>query len=156
MDIREANALASRLMNEHGLFDKGWTFEFDRSIKRMGLCSYRRKVISVSKPLAEVNSEETVRDTILHEIAHVLAGAIAGHGCVWKLLAKSIGAIPEACCKLANIVQVETAWQGTCLDCQVTVSRLRAPMLGRTYRHNPCYGKANSGKVAWSYKGKRI
>src|SRR5205823_2108434 len=122
MDIRDANDLVFKLMSEHGLFEKDWKFKFDRSIQRMGCCSFRRKLISISKPLAEVNSEETVRDTVLHEIAHAIAGPQAGHGILWKLQAKAIGAIQEACCKLANVVQVETAWQGICLDCQIKVS----------------------------------
>ena len=35
-------------------------------------------------------------DTILHEIAHAIAGANAGHGPVWKAVAKRIGAAPRA------------------------------------------------------------
>ena len=37
-----------------------------------------------------------VRDTILHEIAHALAGAKARHGPAWKAIAKRLGATPKA------------------------------------------------------------
>lgn len=38
-----------------------------------------------------------VRDTILHEIAHALAGHAAGHGPVWKGVCRRIGARPVRC-----------------------------------------------------------
>jgi len=39
--------------------------------------------------------EEQVRDTILHEIAHAIAGHKAGHGWQWKAECRRIGANPN-------------------------------------------------------------
>ena len=35
-------------------------------------------------------------DTILHEIAHAIAGVEAGHGPAWKAVAQRLGATPRA------------------------------------------------------------
>lgn len=51
----------------------------------------------LSQYWVDVLDEAEVRDTILHEIAHVLAGIRAGHGPAWKDVARSLGARPEAC-----------------------------------------------------------
>src|SRR6267154_2515819 len=91
----KAESLARELMSKHGLTALGWRFRFDRSIQRMGICRFTWKLIQVSRPLAEVNSEETVRDTLLHEIAHALVGVAAGHGRLWQIQAYALGARPE-------------------------------------------------------------
>jgi len=156
MDTKSVESLARDLMIAHGLTAKGWTFQFDQSVRRMGLCRFVPKVISVSKTLADLNSEQTMRDTILHEIAHALAGSQAGHGILWKLQARALGARPEACCKVSQVVQVETAWQGVCLDCSVKVSRTRVPDLARKYSHRDCRHKLNAGKVVWHFHGKPV
>ena len=41
-------------------------------------------------------NEEEIRDTVLHEIAHAIAGPEAGHGPLWKATARRIGATPRA------------------------------------------------------------
>ena len=79
MDIRKAEILALTLIEKHLSNDKfDWQFKFDNSKRRFGQCVYGRKyglpyhMIKLSKPLVALNSEEQVRDTILHEIAHAL------------------------------------------------------------------------------------
>jgi predicted SprT family Zn-dependent metalloprotease len=156
MDSFEVQKLAWSLMETHGLTVKGWTFLFDRSTRRLGICRFNSKRIQVSRPLAEVNSVETVRDTLLHEIAHALVGPAASHGAVWKLQAQAIGARPVACAKLTEVIQVETAWQAVCQDCGVKVSRTRAPNLARGYWHGECRYKANKGKIVWHYHGRPV
>ena len=66
--------LAEELMREHRV-PREWSFGFDRSKVRFGKCDYRRKRISLSSHLVDLNDEYSVRDTILHEIAHALAPA---------------------------------------------------------------------------------
>ncbi len=156
MDTKSVESLAQDLMSKHGLTAKGWKFQFDRSTHRMGLCRFAPKIISVSKPLADLNSEETLRDTILHEVAHALAGSQAGHGILWKLQARVLGARLETCCKVSQVIQVETAWQAVCVDCGVKVSRTRAPNLARKYSHGSCRHKLNAGKVVWHFHGKPV
>lgn len=82
---------ANRVLRELGLADAGWTFDFDNAKVRAGQTNYRLKRITVSRIHAQMNDEKEVVDTILHEAAHALAGYGAGHGPVWKRMARQIG-----------------------------------------------------------------
>ncbi len=100
MNLSEAYTLARSLMNQHGL--QNWGFEFDKSVSRFGLCSYRKKKIYLSRRLVIDNSEEEVRDTILHEVSHALSFLRfgrrgCGHGALWKQVCLETGARPERC-----------------------------------------------------------
>ena len=85
---------ARALMDEHGL--EAWTFRFSAAASRLGECREREKVIRLSRRHAVKGGPREVRDTILHEIAHALAGAEARHGPAWKAVAKRLGATPKA------------------------------------------------------------
>ena len=87
-------ALARKLMDEHGL--DTWTFAFLEAERRLGDCNYQDRVIRVGRTHALDAGEAEIRDTILHEIAHALAGPEARHGAVWKATARRIGATPRA------------------------------------------------------------
>lgn len=125
MDTAEAYTMAIDLMQKHKLFSKGWTFELDNAVSRFGLCSYRRQVISLSRALVELNPADKVKDTILHEIAHVLAGAQAKHNRLWKLTAQSIGARPERCYSSDDTVTPTAAWESICQFCKRVHKRHR-------------------------------
>ena len=85
---------ARELMDEHGLAD--WSFRFSAARHRLGECRERERVIVLGRRHAVNGAPPAVRDTILHEIAHALAGAKAGHGPAWKEVARRIGATPKA------------------------------------------------------------
>ena len=87
-------AMARELMDEHGL--DAWTFAFLEAERRLGDCHFQERVIRIGRAHALDASEAEIRDTILHEIAHALAGPEARHGPVWKATAKRIGATPRA------------------------------------------------------------
>ena len=48
------------------------------------LCKEKEKVIQLGRHHAANDPPEQVTDTILHEIAHALAGTAAGHGPAWR------------------------------------------------------------------------
>lgn len=76
-----------------------WTVSFDNAKRRAGICRLSSKEICISRSHALNNSEEVVRDTILHEFAHAIAYELfneAGHGKRWKEIAIKIGATPKA------------------------------------------------------------
>ena len=85
---------ARKLMDTHGLAD--WTFRFSAARHRLGECRERERVLLLSRKHAVNGSHAEVTDTILHEIAHALAGAKARHGPAWKEVARRIGATPKA------------------------------------------------------------
>ena len=90
--------MALGLMHRHGL--KKWRFQFDHSTRRAGCCNYRDKLISISFDLALNASDDDIRDTVLHEIAHALAGKKHNHDAVWKAKAREIGCSGERCHRL--------------------------------------------------------
>lgn len=98
MNINEAELLANRLIQEHV---PSYRFRWGKSVGRIGCCYLNLKVIEISKPLAEINSQEIITDTILHEIAHALVGKGHGHDTCWKKACRKIGANPvrEVECK---------------------------------------------------------
>jgi predicted SprT family Zn-dependent metalloprotease len=96
--IEVIHQMALELLSEHGL--KKWHFKFDDSTRRAGCCNYRDKIISISFHLAQSGSDEEIRDTILHEIAHALVGRKHNHGEVWKVKAQEIGCSGERTHKL--------------------------------------------------------
>lgn len=92
--LNNVAGMARRLMEEHGLPD--WTLAFVEARRRLGDCHFGDRVIRISRTHALQSSEEQIRDTVLHEIAHAIAGPEAGHGPLWKATARRIGATPRA------------------------------------------------------------
>jgi len=122
MDLNEAKRLAHKEMNRHGLDAAGWTFAFDRAVKRFGQCNFRIRQITLSRHLVELNSKDEVLNTIRHEIAHALAGHQAGHGREWKRVARAIG------CDGARTHDAETPeppFIGTCPGCKREIKKFR-------------------------------
>jgi predicted SprT family Zn-dependent metalloprotease len=154
MDINRAVMMATDCMNYHGLHARGWRFELDNAQRRMGVCKLWKRIISISKPSALLNSENEVLDTILHEIAHALAPEGAHHGWQWKMKAREIGAKPERCAG-KETVPVPSDWTAHCSDCPVVVHRSRRPndRMMRTAFHTKCRYKANHGLLTWKHKG---
>lgn len=111
MEMQAARTLARELMDRHGLGD--WTLRFDTAKRRAGLCRYDKEFISLSKPLTVLYTPEQVRETVLHEIAHALAGAAAGHGPSWRRIACRIGASGQRCVD-PEAPTPQAPWVGCC------------------------------------------
>lgn len=86
----DVSSLAHRLLESHGLSPE-WSFDFDHARTRFGQCDHRRRRITLSRHLCQVSDIEGVEQVILHEIAHALVGARAGHGQRWLQTARQIG-----------------------------------------------------------------
>ncbi|SNY49657.1 SprT-like family protein [Paractinoplanes atraurantiacus] len=111
MDLKQARDLATDLMTRHKL--TGWRLLFDNAKTRAGACRSDRREITLSRPLISLYSPEQVTDTMLHEIAHALAGSGHGHDKVWRATARRIGYTGGRCLP-ADAPQVDGAWVGTC------------------------------------------
>lgn len=111
MDLTGVRELARGLMDEHGLHR--WTLQFDSAKRRAGLCRYDTRVISLSRHLTALYSADEVTETVLHEIAHALAGPKAGHGPAWRRVAREIGATGQRCVA-ADAPTVPAPWVGHC------------------------------------------
>ena len=93
--LNEVRALARELMDRHGAND--WRIEFGQARKTLGTCNYHTRTIRLSTGHVLDAPIESVRITILHEIAHFIAGPKAGHGPQWKAVARRLG-IPDTAC----------------------------------------------------------
>lgn len=150
MDSRAAELLARQLMTEHGLIAEGWQFRWDRAKQRFGRCSYRGHFLSLSLPLVQLNSEEEVRDTILHEISHALVGPNHGHGLTWQHKARIIGARPSRCCSKQAVLP-PSRYIGKCVDCGVEAKYYKLSRIVRSQKayHTKCRRRGKTGKVDW-------
>lgn len=123
MDTRDALDLARALLDTHGL--KAWSVEWDSAKTRAGICRFQEQTIGLSAPLTRLHDEAEVRDTILHEIAHALAGPQAKHGPHWRQVARSIGCTGTRCTS-EQAERIAGAWLGVC-PAGHGVTRHRAP-----------------------------
>jgi predicted SprT family Zn-dependent metalloprotease len=127
MKLQQAQVLAIALLEQHGLLPE-WSFHFDHSKVRFGTCNYTKRQISLSRHLVALNSEEQVRETILHEIAHALAPRGAGHGRAWRTIAISIGCKGQRCYG-PEVARPVPKYRGTCPTCGSEVRRHRRAVL---------------------------
>jgi predicted SprT family Zn-dependent metalloprotease len=123
MTLEQAQKLAEDLMRLHKLWP-AWSFTFDRSKVRFGKCNYSKRQISLSRHLVQLNDDRQVRETILHEIAHALAPRGAGHGPVWKALARAIGCSGQRCYG-PEVRRPTPKHRATCPSCKRVIYRHR-------------------------------
>lgn len=148
MQLRAAYDLAVDLVQRHGL--EGWRVDFDSAKRRAGVCRYKQRVIGLSAPLTRLHDEAEVRDTILHEIAHALVGADAGHGPLWQAKARSLGCSATRCVP-AEAPRVPGAWLGVC-PAGHTVERHKRPE--RVVACGQCGPGFSAAHVfEWTYRG---
>lgn len=124
MELSEAKKLATTLMIHHGLVD--WNFKFDFAKRRFGCCFYHSKTISLSKHLVLINTYESVRDTILHEIAHALTPG-HHHDHVWRKKAIEIGCNGKRCFTSDDAVVIKGKYTAVCSGCNKVHDRHRKP-----------------------------
>jgi predicted SprT family Zn-dependent metalloprotease len=122
MNLQRAQVMALDLMRYHRL--EGWSFRFDRSLTRLGLCSFSRKTIFLGKYATTVNTEEQVLNTCLHEIAHALVGEMHGHDEVWRAKAIELGHSGQRCGNIT--VKAPYKYAGICPNCPFTVYRYKS------------------------------
>lgn len=115
--LLEIERLAIDLMRQHLPADQHWTFRWGKGKNRVGVCNYLKREIRLSRFIAAMNPVETARNTILHEIAHALAGSRAGHGPEWKAWCRQLGARPERLADPERVATPERAWVITCSNC---------------------------------------
>jgi len=147
MDVGVLTEIASREMALHGL--RGWTFRLTTAKRQLGACKYRPKRIEISEYYARNSPDESVLDTLRHEIAHALAGPAAKHGPAWKAIAARLGAAPRACDDSAGTVVAPGDWQAVCPSCRKTYHRYRTP---KTLTGYHCRCKAGA-PLTFEYRG---
>lgn len=124
MNKEQITQMAKNLMRKNNV--EHLSFGYNRRKNALGICRFRLGkpyAIELSEAWIKHLREEDIRDTILHEIAHALAGSDAGHGPRWKNIAAAIGANPK---RTAEDVPYEIAqrvrrsvsnYRATCQGC---------------------------------------
>lgn len=92
MKIKKAESLIKQQLEKHKL--KSWTFGWNKSKIKLGLCYTDEKYFEFSEPLFTVMNEKEVLNIIQHEISHALdfkKRGFSNHDKTWKSIALSIG-----------------------------------------------------------------
>lgn len=95
MNIQEAIELAEAILSQHSVLCD-WTVVSNRRKKAFGVCSYRKKEIQLSSIVVPYMTNEAIKDTILHEIAHALCPR-QYHNHVWRAKCIELGGNGERC-----------------------------------------------------------
>jgi predicted SprT family Zn-dependent metalloprotease len=119
MNPTEAEALARNLIDSHlnasvFLSHVSWRFVWNNRKRAAGVCRFLPREIQLSRPWVRVNEEADVRSTILHEIAHALAGPGNGHNARWKAIAVRLGDSNASRLCGEHTVNPPSPWVGTC------------------------------------------
>lgn len=160
MTLPEAQQLALHLMKAHGVFAAGWRFQWSHGKRQLGCAQIKRrrnprtgqvietKTIKLSRYLVALNDESEVRDTILHEIAHAIAGLNNGHNEVWRAVCRQVGARPE---RLAGeeVAVVPHLLELVCGHCGNVVAKRHRRMNAERLKHCYCRdcGLASKGSL---------
>ena len=147
MELEKLKSIAAQELKKHGLH--GWAFGLADTKRRLGVCKYRQKRIEIAEYYARHSPEESVLDTLMHEIAHALAGPAANHGPRWKAVAIRLGATPRSCETSQQAVVEPGDWQATCPACKRTAQLYRRPRSLTGYR---CRCEARS-PLTFEYRG---
>jgi len=97
METKDAQTLAEDLMKQHGVENYSFSFmAIRKKFSTSGRCNWKKKTIQLQPTFVELNTENIVRNTVLHEIAHALRPK-HGHNKFWRSTAASIGCTGLRC-----------------------------------------------------------
>lgn len=147
MDHMDVANEVYRLLDEHGLIEKGWTFKLSSSKRILGQCRYREREIRVSGVHIELGDDAEIMDTIRHEIAHAVTGPGHKHDHVWKLNAIRLGASPRAAKRLDY--DVPHKYEIHCGRCERTLQKRHRRMSRARLAERFCKmcGKTSKGEL---------
>ena len=118
-DIFKAQKTMMELMRMYELND--WKFQYNNCKTSVGGCIAGRKILELSRHYAQLNSEDDMLDTMLHEIAHALAylkyGRRVGHDYRWVQIARAIGSIGERTAESKNLNRPKARFVYKCKKC---------------------------------------
>jgi len=124
----------------------------------VGVCSYRKKTIFLSKPYTLANDESIIYEVILHEIAHAIVGIGNAHNHIWKRKCIELGIKPNVTTKheALNIPVPDykrKSYHGVCINCGKDFYRYRQPkMSSRKQGCIKCCTEFNGRKYSDKYQ----
>lgn len=145
MKLQEAERLAKKLIAKHCT---EFVFKWDNAKCRFGQCNHYKKEISLSKKLVKINSEERVKDTILHEIAHALTPG-NNHNKIWKAKCLSLGGNGEIYISLKKTNTITPKYKYECPNCGKKIFQHKKT--NKKSACSNCCRKFNFGKYSKEY-----
>lgn len=152
-DLEMVQNRAEDLIERH--LPEGWTFGWHNKVRANGTCYYGKMEIKLSKKLTPYRSWSETYETIIHEIAHAIAGPDAKHGETWKSVYRNLGGTGSRCSTDDASVHVAHKWEMRFGDelikryfrkpNQSTFNKL--PHMWLTGRKEETYGKLEIVKV---------
>lgn len=147
--IAAIEKFAHETLKQYGLTEKGWKVEWMKKKSALGTCNYVNKTILLSATVLPINDFDVARNTVLHEVAHALAGPGSGHGNRWKTEAIRVGADPHARTEIP--VSPEFKWIGICPRCGETIGRHRLTTKAKRVACRACCFANNGGVHTTKY-----
>ena len=95
MTIVQAVKMATQMLREHNELNN-WIVVLNRRKSAFGVCSYKQKEIQLSSLLISVTTEDSIKNTIIHEIAHALCPK-QGHNRIWQRKCIELGGNGKRC-----------------------------------------------------------
>ena len=136
--ISDAKKMARELLDKHGF--ENVKIECSNRMKRtVGLACFKLgkpDKLKLSSYYVCNNTNDEIRDTILHEIDHFIAGHAAGHNYKWKQACRQVGANPQRLAK--NTVSIAPPkYVIVCRMCHCKLAnRFRRTNISRSYCPN--------------------
>lgn len=152
--LNHIERFANDAMDTYGLTTIGWSFKWDRAKRRFGCCDYTNKIISISRHLALLNAIDQSTDTVLHEIAHAIAGRKAGHGPKWVNACHMVGARPERCFNTSEVQTPHAKYIRYCPNCLHARPMHRKSR--KRYACGTCCKKYNNGRYSEAFVLKTV
>lgn len=92
MNLNQAELMARQLMKQHDV-TAPWHFHWSRGGETgfTGQTDYNNHRLRLSRYKVERRTEDQIRNTILHEIAHILVGPNHNHDKTWMDQARALG-----------------------------------------------------------------
>lgn len=137
--ISYVERMGQALLQAHKLTN--WEFGVDRALTRYGCCYYHLKRITMSKYyiLSDNISLNEIKNVLLHEIAHAIAGYEAGHGKEWARIARAIGCDAQVKCdKWASALPKPMIFVCPCRKNRIARYRTSAKLRRSICKH--CFG----------------
>jgi len=110
---------------------KDYKFKIGKMKRSLGITRFNNKIIEISKFALHLGEKKCL-NTLLHEIAHVLAGHKNGHNKIWKRIAIRLGCDGKRCSN--SKMNIKHNYELSCIgSCTWTRPYIRKPSLKTLY-----------------------
>jgi predicted SprT family Zn-dependent metalloprotease len=145
LNLFEAEVLAKQLISD---YVPAYRFAWNSFKSVNGRCVYAERTIYLSRHLTEIRTEQAVKTTIMHEIAHAMHPG-KGHGPVWKAQMRAFG-LPDSRCSDDQPDRSSISnWRAQCRNCGKVSFFIRKPRVQRSC--GKCSGTVYNPKYALNF-----